>query len=537
MDLSLTLIPRYTQLGGGAPTPPGDDEGDLFTTYAVAATIAFSVVVFLLEAYLSLRQRSTFYKTSFPEEISTTVGSIDAEREKEPREVKEPEPAWKSSWEAKVLNTREDGSKPPRVSIWDEQKRLPDQPVTEEDDGVEEKDRVDKDAPLLPQIMLKFMAAQLYGLDKINFSLFSSTYSTIEGFAFVLLGFFPFIWDLACSIGSERFGWTETDNEIKISLLFLGLNTVIGTVTSLPFEWYSTFRIEKKHGFNKQTLGLFLVDKVKGLFLTALFGGPFAALLLRIITWGGDHFYLYVWAFTSAFSVLMMTLVPVVIMPMFNKYEKLPDGSLKDQIYKLAGRLEFPLTKLFVMDGSKRSSHSNAFMFGFFKNKRIVLFDTLMEQVHDDEVLAILGHELGHWKMGHTVTNFVISQTYMGAAFYCFSLCFHSEGLYSAFGFNDPSRPVPIVIALILFFSTVFEPIDKALSYVMTVHSRKCEFEADEFSVNLGMSSKLQSGLCKIHLENLGAMCPDPWYSAYHYSHPPLVERLSAIMKLDKKSK
>jgi STE24 endopeptidase len=174
-------------------------------------------------------------------------------------------------------------------------------------------------------------------------------------------------------------------------------------------------------------------------------------------------------------------------------------------------------------------------MFGFFKNKRIVLFDTLMEQVHDDEILAILGHELGHWKMGHTVTNFVISQLYTGAALYVFSLCYSSNELYRAFGFDDGSRPVPTIIALILFFSTVWEPIDKTLSYVMTVHSRKCEFEADEFSFNLGMSQKLQSGLCKIHLENLGAMCPDPWYSAYHYSHPPLVERLSAMMRLDKK--
>lgn len=168
---------------------------------------------------------------------------------------------------------------------------------------------------------------------------------------------------------------------------------------------------------------------------------------------------------------------------------------------------------------------------------RIVLFDTLMTQVHDDEILAILGHELGHWKMGHTLTNFVISQLYTGASFYCFSLCYNSHELYRAFGFNDETRPIPTIIALLLFFQTIWAPIEKMLSYMMTVHSRKCEFEADEFSVNLGMSKKLQSGLCKIHLENLGAMCPDHWYSTYHYSHPPLVERLSAMMKLDKKTK
>jgi STE24 endopeptidase len=166
-----------------------------------------------------------------------------------------------------------------------------------------------------------------------------------------------------------------------------------------------------------------------------------------------------------------------------------------------------------------------------------VLFDTLIEQVHGDEILAILGHELGHWKLGHTLTNFCVTQVYFGAAFYFFSLCYGSWDLYAAFGFDDPSRPVPTVIALMLFFQTLWAPVDKVLSFILTYFSRHCEFGADKFSVNLGMSQKLQSGLCKIHLENLGAMCPDPWYSMYHYSHPPLVERLSAMMLLDKKSK
>ena len=173
------------------------------------------------------------------------------------------------------------------------------------------------------------------------------------------------------------------------------LTTVIGIVTHLPFELYSTFEIERKHGFNKQTIGLFVTDKIKGLGLMAVIGGPVTATLLKIIKMGGERFYLYVWGFMFVFSVIMMTIVPVFIMPLFNKYEPLPDGSLKDQIFQLAGRLEFPLTKLFVVDGSKRSSHSNAYMFGFRKNKRIVLFDTLLDQVHDDEILAILGHELG----------------------------------------------------------------------------------------------------------------------------------------------
>jgi len=508
MDFSLPLIPRYTQLTAKGSQAAGGDAStdDFFTTYAVFATILFTLVVFIFETYLSLRQKTTYHKTQFPKELLSTVGNIDAERTKELKDEVEKEDEGEEA-----ENKEADGN-----------------------DG-ENKAKVDRNAPLLPQLQSKFQASQSYGLDKVYFSLFSSTYGTVEGIVFLLMGFTPWIWDCSVDFGQIHFGWTEAENEIKISLIFLAYTTVIGLITSLPFELYSTFQIERKHGFNKQTIGLFVSDKIKGLGLTIAFGGPFVALLLKIIKIGGDSFYIYVWGFTCIFSVLMMTVYPVVIMPMFNKYETLPDGELKDGIYALAGKLEFPLTNLFQMDGSKRSSHSNAFMFGFFKNKRIVLFDTLMQQVQDSEVLAILGHELGHWKMGHTVTNFVISQLYMGAAFYSFSLCYNSHELYRAFGFNDDSREVPTIIALLVFFGTVWEPVDKMISYGMTVHSRKCEFEADEFSVNLGMSQKLQSGLCKIHLENLGAMCPDPWYSTYHYSHPPLVERLSAMMMLDKK--
>jgi len=312
MDFTLPLTPKYTQTGGTTKAATS-----LFGDYAVAATIAFTLVVFLFEAYLNFRQRKSYHKTDFPRELETTVGNID-------RETK---------------NT---------TSAATEKKK---------DNEEDNQDNVDRNAPLLPQLKNKFAHAQSYGLDKINFSIFSSTYAITEEVVFLLYGFLPYVWDKACNIGS-KYGWTESENEIKITLIFLGIVTIIGTVTSLPFELYSTFEIEKKHGFNKQTLGLFFTDKIKSLVLQAVFGGPFVALLLQIIFAGGEKFYLYVWAFTFVFSIIMMTLVPVVIMPLFNKYEKLPDGPLKDSIYDLAGKLSFPLTKLFVMDGSKRSSHS-----------------------------------------------------------------------------------------------------------------------------------------------------------------------------------
>ncbi len=316
MDFTLPLTPQYTQTGGTTAAAGTT----AFGTYAVAATILFTLVVFLFEFYLNVRQRKSYHKTDFPRELETTVGNID-------RETKS---TSTTTADKKDESSSSDGDK---------------------------KSKVDRNAPILPQLKSKFSSAQSYGLDKINFSIVSSTYAVTEEVVFLLYGFLPYIWDSACNIGS-KYGWTETENEIKITLVFLGLVTIIGTITSLPFELYSTFEIEKKHGFNKQTMGLFFMDKLKGLVLTAVFGGPFVALLLKIIFMGGERFYLYVWAFTFVFSVIMMTLVPVVIMPLFNKYEKLPDGPLKDSIYELAGKLSFPLTKLFVMDGSKRSSHS-----------------------------------------------------------------------------------------------------------------------------------------------------------------------------------
>uniref|UniRef100_A0A7S4USK2 Ste24 endopeptidase n=1 Tax=Ditylum brightwellii TaxID=49249 RepID=A0A7S4USK2_9STRA len=495
----LPWTPYYRQEGSS------DEESSLIYTWALAATILFTIAVYSFERYLNDRQRDSYKITKFPSHLEETVGKIDAEQKE----------ADTSSTDAAAAEEK-----------------------TKDDDATNSnKDKVDRHKPLLPQLQSKFEKSQSYGSDKINFSMVSAAYETFESVAYMLLGFLPFLWDEACSIGSTHFGYDETNDEIKVTLIFLLLVTLVGTVTALPFELYSTFKIEKKHGFNKMTIGLFISDKIKSLLLTFIIGGPFVALLLKIIKMGGDKFYLYVWAFMSVFSLFMMTIVPVFIMPLFNKYEPLKDGPLKDSIYALAGKLKYPLTKLFVMDGSKRSSHSNAFMFGFGSNKRIVLFDTLLTQVHDEEILAILGHELGHWKLGHTLANLFITQFYSGITFYTFSLCYSSHDLYRAFGFEGGSRPIPTMIALLLFFQTVWAPIDKIISFMMTIFSRVNEFAADKFSVDLGMSRDLQTGLCKIHLENLGAMCPDRLYSIYHYSHPPLVERLRAMMELDKKSK
>lgn len=471
LDENGNVSPLYKQEGASTP------DADSIYAPALTYTLLFTFVVYVFEAHLDDLQYAAYKIKDFPKNLRETVLKIDG-----------------------AANVKNEGN--------------------------EKKEEATGDALLLPKLQSKFEKSQKYGVDKIRFQMVSQLYNLIEGVGFLVCGALPFFWDAATSIYNE--------GEIGTSLAFLAILTIVGTITALPFELYSTFQIEKKHGFNKMTMGLFFSDKVKSLLLTFVIGGPFVALLLKIVEKGGDHFYIYVWFFMLCFSIFMMTIVPVFIMPLFNKYEPLEDGELKDRIYALAGRLNYPLTKLFVMDGSKRSSHSNAFMFGFGKNKRIVLFDTLLKQVHDDEILAILGHELGHWKLGHTVQSLVVTQLYSGAAFYAFSLCFNSQELYNAFGFDGTK--VPTIIALLLFFQTLWAPVDKVLSFLLTVNSRKNEFDADKFGADLGMSKDLQTGLIKITLENLGSMCPARLYSMYHYSHPPLVERLSALMLVKKKA-
>lgn len=447
-------------------------------------------------------------ETEFPKQLEITVSQIDAEFVA----------ANKSS-----TDTNKDSSSSSTSTNTE----------TKQQDQTD--DQPNRNAPLLPQLQTKFIKAQSYGSDKISFGMLMELYGLIETVVFLLLGFLPYSWDLSKRLGANN-GYYQVEGEIGVSLIFLLLTSLLGMVTSLPFELYSTFRIEKKHGFNKMTLGLFFSDKMKSLLLSIVIGGPFISLFLKIIEWGGDKFYIYVWVFTVIFSLFMMTIVPVFIMPLFNKYETLPEGELKTRIYALADRISFPLNKLFVMDGSKRSSHSNAFMFGFGSNKRVVLYDTLMNQVTEGEILAILGHEFGHWKLKHTLTNLFVTQTYTGVMFWCFSLVFSNPDLFAAFGFSRTER-APTIIALLLFTQTIWAPVDKTLSFLLTIFSRVNEFQADKFSFDLGMGPDLKSGLCKIHLENLGAMCPDWLYSAYHYSHPTLVERLERMNEEEAKKK
>ncbi|KJE93739.1 CAAX prenyl protease 1 [Capsaspora owczarzaki ATCC 30864] len=437
-----------------------------------------------------------------------------------------------------------------------------------------------------------FERTQSYNKDRSQLDMLRNAYSQIEMTAILLLGFLPWCWSWSGrAITQDLLRYdSAAEHPIVHSVAFVWVFSVLSFVTTLPWSAYATFVVEEKHGFNRQSVGFFIVDKIKQLVLTIVLIPVVVGPLVFLIQWGGEQFYFYVWFFMLAFSVLMLTIYPVVIAPMFDKYVPLPDGELLSRIQSLAQHpdIQFPLVKIFVVLASKRSSHSNAYFYGFFKNKRIVLFDTLLGDEynldssaaaldaglhghshnshhdhghshdgdnhghshdsdnhghsHDEqqparkkrvtepctvpEILAVLAHELGHWKLNHTLKNFVFSQFMNFVSFALFSLFVSYQPLYTSFGFPD-SRPV--FIGMFLVFQFVFQPMNTVLQFLMTVLSRRYEFQADAFAAKLGHGGHLRTALVKLQKNNLSDMDPDPLYSMYHYSHPPLVERLNAI--------
>jgi STE24 endopeptidase len=372
----------------------------------------------------------------------------------------------------------------------------------------------------------KFVKSQNYHLDKSRFGFVSGFIDMILNF--VIIYYLPCIWDYSFKILEKLSHYASRtvteDNEIQHSVAFFLVYFLISNIIKLPFSLYSTFVIEERHGFNKQTLKLFIIDEIKTIFLTVVIGSPVVAGVIAIIQLGGQYFYIYVWLFVTFIGLVFMILYPNVIAPWFNKFTPVPEGELRDKIFALAQRVDFPLTQLFIVDGSTRSAHSNAYFYGFFKNKRIVVYDTLINQVSTDEIIPIIAHELGHYKKSHNLKRIIISQIEILAFFFLFGQMIYNQHMYHAFGFSAPR----VFIGLILF-SMLYQPIEHVLGFLGNIWSRSMEFEADQFAVDMGYD--LRSGLLKLHLENLSNLNPDPWYSAYHYTHPPLLERQRAIKR------
>lgn len=350
MELSWWEVPLFREPGWRPSASP--------VPYFQGALV-FMTLVFLFETYLDLRQHRKLHDKQFPKPLAEAIeglGSYSVKKKEKNEEEKEDE-------------KEKDG-----------------------EDETQQKEEEEEETTLLEATRTKFDKSRAYGLDKSTFGFVSGGYNQLEATVFLLLGYLPFAWTMSgkalLALG------LDADNEIYRALMLLTLTTLRDTLVGIPFGLYSTFVVEARHGFNKQTLGLFFMDKIKSFMLFVVIGFPVTAALIYVIRWGGEYFYMYVWAFLFVFSVVMMTLYPVLIMPLFNKFTPLEEGELRTRIEALAASLNFPLTKLFVTDGSKRSSHSNAYFFGLFKSKRIVLFDTLLEQATHDEIVAVLGHEL-----------------------------------------------------------------------------------------------------------------------------------------------
>ena len=315
-------------------------------------------------------------------------------------------------------------------------------------------------------------------------------------------------------------------------LLYIGILICASGLLTLPFSIYGTFVIEERFGFNRTTPRTFFLDLAKGLGLALLLGGLLLAAILALFQYAGTYAWLYCWAAVVMFSLAMQYIAPTWIMPLFNKFTSIESGELKEAILKYTHSVNFPIKKVFVMDGSRRSSKSNAYFTGFGHNKRVALYDTLIAQHSVPEMVAVLAHEVGHYKKRHITQGTIINILHTGAVFYLLSLFMHSSGLYQAFYMNQES-----IYAGLLFFGLLYAPIELVLSVVMQMISRKNEYVADRFAAEtIDDPRSLADALKKLHATNLSNMTPHPFYVFLNYSHPPLLQRVQAIQDMEHKS-
>jgi STE24 endopeptidase len=318
-------------------------------------------------------------------------------------------------------------------------------------------------------------------------------------------------------------------NPILSGLAYLGLLMLGLGILSLPVSIYSTFVIEERFGFNKTTPATFIADLFKGLALAVLLGGPLLAGLLALFQYAGAIAWLYCWIAVTLFSLFVQFIAPTWIMPLFNKFKPIEEGELKERIWAYAKSVRFPLSGIFVIDGSRRSSKSNAFFTGFGKTKRIALYDTLVEKHSVAELVAVLAHEIGHYKKKHVLKGLAVSIVHTGVIFFLLSLFLSHEGLFKAFYMERAS-----IYAGFVFFGMLYAPIELALSIFMSLFSRRHEYQADRFAVETTEdASAMIVALKKLSLNNLSNLRPHPFYAFLYYGHPPVLERIEAMKAIE----
>ncbi len=396
---------------------------------------------------------------------------------------------WHLEFIASILNLKTFPTSPPK-----------------ELDGLMDQEKLDK--------------ARSYISTNTRFSILQSSISLAILLAFWLLHGFPLIESLATSI---------TDNQILTGLLFLSILFLAQNLISLPFDYYHTFVIEQQFGFNKSTPTTFIVDRIKGFILAALLGLPLLAGILWIFQ-EIPNAWIWAWAFVTAFQLLVTYLAPTFILPLFNKFTPMPDGELRKEIEALGEKCGFPLEGVFVIDGSKRSTKANAYFTGFGKHKKIALFDTLIDKSTPQELLAILAHEIGHFKLGHIKQRLLVGILQMALIFFLIGLATDPNGtfarlLHDAFFVQTISPHTGLV-----FFTILLEPASKLLSVLANAWSRKHEFEADAYAAqSTGTPQALATALKKLSSDHLSHPAPHKLRVTLDYSHPPLLQRLKAL--------
>ncbi len=363
----------------------------------------------------------------------------------------------------------------------------------------------------------KYQKSLDYQREQSYFSFYSSGFSFLLSLAMLLLG---------------GFGWLDNilgnyiDNQIVMALAFFGVIMIASDILSTPFQWYSTFVIEEKFGFNKTTLKTFITDKLKGYALGAVIGGALLSLLIYFINIIGPNFWIWFGVIASVFILLVNMFYTTLLLPLFNKLTPLQDGELKSAIHEFSKKVSFPVDNIFVMDGSKRSKKANAFFSGIGKKKKIVLFDTLIANHTKEELVAVLAHEVGHFKKKHIVWSYLLSIAQIFFMLFVLAQMLYNENLSLALGGHKPAIHLSLIA-----FGILFSPISGITGLLMSILSRKNEFEADAFAKETFDGDALANALKKLSVDSLSNLYPHPAYVFFHYSHPPLLQRLAALKK------
>ncbi len=361
----------------------------------------------------------------------------------------------------------------------------------------------------------KYSRQQSYQRENHRFGIVTGTFSFL-----IVLGMFIF-YGFAYV---DKLAWSMTDNSILAALIFFGIMMFASDIINTPFSIYDTFVIEEKYGFNKTSLKTFILDKIKGWLLGAIIGGGLLALIIYIYQKTQSMFWIYAWLAISAFSIFMAMFYSNLIVPLFNKQTPLEEGELRDSISSFARSVEFKLDNIYVINGSKRSSKANAYFTGFGAKKRVVLFDTLIEEMETDEIVAVLAHEVGHYKKKHVTQGIFISLFQSGIVLLLFSLLIDNPLLSKALGVEKPNFHIGMVA-----FGILYSPVSFVLGILMNILSRKNEFQADAFASDNYDPGSLSAALKKLSGRNLSNLTPHPLYVFFNYSHPPLLERLKKL--------